>query len=76
MGRACSTYFVKRNACWILAGKQEEKRQVGRPSREWRIILKWNLERIICDDMGWIDLPQGRKQWRASVNAVLNLRVP
>jgi hypothetical protein len=28
------------------------------------------------DGMDWIDLAQGRDQWKALVNTVMNLRVP
>jgi hypothetical protein len=38
-------------------------------------ILKWILE-IGSDGGEWIDLAQDRDQWRAFVNAVMNLRVP
>ena len=27
-------------------------------------------------DMEWIDLAEDRDRWRASVNAIMNLRVP
>jgi hypothetical protein len=37
---------------------------------------KIDLREIGWDGMDWIDLAQDGDQWRALVNAVLNLRVP
>jgi hypothetical protein len=41
IGRACSTHM--RNANYILIGKLERKRPLGRPRRRREIILKWIL---------------------------------
>jgi hypothetical protein len=38
--------------------------------------IKMDLRDIGWDGMDWIDLAQDRDQWRALVNAVMNLRVP
>jgi hypothetical protein len=38
--------------------------------------VKINLREIGWDDMDWLDLAQNMDQWRALVNAVMNLRVP
>jgi hypothetical protein len=35
-----------------------------------------DLREIGWDGMDWIDLAQDRDQWRALVNAVMNLPVP
>jgi hypothetical protein len=35
-----------------------------------------DLREIGWHGMDWIDLAQDRNQWRALVNAVMNLRVP
>jgi hypothetical protein len=35
-----------------------------------------DIEEIRWVVMDWIGLTQGREQWRALVNAVMNLRVP
>jgi hypothetical protein len=38
--------------------------------------IKMDFDAIGGGGMDWIDLPQDRGQWRALVNAVMNLRVP
>jgi hypothetical protein len=38
--------------------------------------IKIDLGEIGWDGRDWIDLAQNRDQWRALVNAVMNLRVP
>jgi hypothetical protein len=38
--------------------------------------IKMHLREIGWDGMDWIDLAQNREQWRALVNAVMNLRFP
>jgi hypothetical protein len=75
MGRACSTDGEKRNAYRILVGNPERKRPVGRPRRRWVDNIKIDLREIGWDGMNWIDLTQDRDQWRALVNAVMNLQV-
>jgi hypothetical protein len=42
----------------------------------WVDNIKMNLREIGWDGMEWIDLAQGRNQWRALVNTVMNLRGP
>jgi hypothetical protein len=76
MGRACSTDGAKRNAYSILVGKPEGKRPLGRQRRRWVDNIKMDLREIEWNGIDWIDLVQDRNQWRAFVNAVMNLRVP
>jgi hypothetical protein len=66
----------KRNAYRILVGNPEGKRPLGRPSRRWVDNIKIDLREVGWDGGDWIDLAQGRDQWRALVKAVMNLRVP
>jgi hypothetical protein len=66
----------KRNAYRILVGNPEGKRPQGRPRRRWVDNIKMDLREIGWDGMEWIDLAQYRDQWRALVNAVMNLRIP
>jgi hypothetical protein len=57
-------------------GKPEGKRPLGRPRRRWVDNIKMDLRDIGLDVVDWIDLAQNRDQWRALVNAVMNLRIP
>jgi hypothetical protein len=65
-----------RNAYRILVEKPEGKRPLGRPRRRWVDNIKTDIREIGWDSMDCIDLAQVRDQWRALVNAVMNLRVP
>jgi hypothetical protein len=76
MGRECSTHGEKMNAYRILVGKPEGKRPLGRPRRKWEDNIRMDLREIGWSGMDWIDLAQGRDQWRALVKTVMNLRVP
>jgi hypothetical protein len=66
----------KRNAYRIMVGNPEGKRPLGRPSGRSVDNIKMYLREIGWDGMDWMDLAQDRDQWRALVNAVMNLRVP
>jgi hypothetical protein len=65
-----------RNAYNILVGKPEGKRPLGRPWRRWEDNISMDLREIGWEDVDWIRLAQNKDQWRAFVNAVLNLWVP
>jgi hypothetical protein len=49
---------------------------LGRPRHRWEDNIKMDLREIGIDGANWIQLAQGRVQWRACVNTVMNLRVP
>jgi hypothetical protein len=38
--------------------------------------IKMDLREMGWDGMDWMDVAENRDQWRALVNAVMNLRVP
>jgi hypothetical protein len=66
----------KRNVYWILVGNPEGKRLLGRPRRRLVDNIKIDLREIGWDGRDWINLAQDRDQWRALVNAVINLWFP
>jgi hypothetical protein len=60
----------------VLVGKPEEKRPLGGPGVDGRIILKMDLQGVGRGGMDWIELARDNDRWRALVNAVMNLWVP
>ena len=64
-----------RNAFKILAGTPTGKRPSGRPRHRWEDNIRMDLKEIGIDTRNSVDLTQDR-DWRAFVNAALNLRVP
>jgi len=55
-------------------GKPEGKRPLGRTMRRWEDNSKMVLQEVGCGGVDWIQLAQDRYNWRALVNAVMNLR--
>jgi hypothetical protein len=63
----------RRGVYRVLVGKHEGKRQLGRARRRWRITLRWIFRKWdvgIWTGSSWLWM------WHASVNALINFRVP
>jgi hypothetical protein len=59
----------------LLVRKLEGKRPVGRPRWGWVDNIKMDLAEIGLSGVDWICMAQDRDEWRALVNAVMNLRI-
>jgi hypothetical protein len=73
-------YRNKTQSCilnkYILVGRPEGRRPLGRPRRRWEDNIKMDLRETGFGDVDWIYWAQDRDRWRALVNMVMNLRVP
>ena len=65
-----------RGVYWVLVGKPEGKRPLGRPRRRWEDNIKMDLQEVGGGCGDWMELAQDRDRWRALVSMVRNLRVP
>ena len=72
VARMCEERGVYR----FLAGKQEERRPLGRPRHRSVDNIRMELQEVGCEYMNWIWLAPDRDKWRTLVSAVMNLRVP
>ena len=66
----------ERGVYWVLVGKLEGSRPVGRPRRRWVDNIRMDLQEVGCGYKDWIGLAQDRDSWRTLVSALMNLRVP
>jgi hypothetical protein len=64
------------NMLYLLLGKPEGKRPLGRPRRRWVDNIRMDLQEVGCGCVDWIGLAHDRDRWRMLVSAVMNLRVP
>jgi len=60
----------------FLSQKPEGAKPLGRPSRRWEDNIRMDFREAEWEGVDWMQLTQGRDQWRAVVNKVMNIRVP
>jgi transposase len=76
MGGTRGTHGEGRCVYRVLVGRPEGKRPLGRPRRRWEDNITVDLREMGIDGANWIQLAQGRVQWWAFVNTVMNLLAP
>ena len=59
---------------WVLVGKPEGRRPLGKLRRRWADNIRMDLQEVGCGCMAGIGLAQDRDRWRTLVSAVMNLR--
>jgi hypothetical protein len=62
-----------RNA-YVLIGKPQGRRQVGRPQHTWEDNFKTDLRKISFEIGDWIQLAESDVPWRSVVNTMTKLR--
>jgi hypothetical protein len=67
--------YQMRNAYKTLVGEPEGNRPLGRVRRRWEDNIRMDLTEIGWEGVNWMHLDQGRDQWQALVNTVMNLQL-
>jgi hypothetical protein len=75
MGGACNTNGEK-ETYWLLVGKPEGKRPLGRPRCRWVVNITIDFGEISWYGVDCIGLALDRDKCSALVNAVTNVQVP
>jgi hypothetical protein len=65
----------KRNMSFLLVGKSEGKRPLGRSICMWVNNIKMDLVEIGWSGVDWTGLSLDRDKWRILVNVIMNLWV-
>jgi hypothetical protein len=60
----------------IANDMREGKRPLVKPRCRWKDNIKTDIQEVRWGGMDWITVAQGKDNWRALVNALMNLRVP
>ena len=55
--------------------REREGRSLGRPRSRWEDSVNINFREVGCGASNWIQLAQGRSEWRAYVRALMNVLV-
>ena len=62
MGEACSTYGGRRGAYWVLVGRPEKQRQLGKPRRRCEENNKMDDQAVGWGGLDWINLDEDRNR--------------
>jgi hypothetical protein len=76
VGGTCGTHGGGESIYRVLVGRPKGKRPLGRPRRRWENNTELDRRVIGIDEANWIQLAQGRVQWRAFLNTVMKRRDP
>jgi hypothetical protein len=60
---------------FILVGKPEAQRPLGRSRCRWEENIIMDLREIGWEGVDWMHLTQDRDQWQTLVNIVMNLQI-